>query len=112
MSSGNVRQALELQWIVQPLLATATIVARMSIAILLIRLFLTKQMMKWFLIVITILNILIEIPALVLIFAQCSPSRKLWDDRVTGGHCINSNIQKNVALMKICQSTPKSFENA
>lgn len=110
LSPANASHALELQWIFQPLQVAATIIARVSIAILLIRLFPTKKSMKWFLIVLTGLNVAVGIPGITLIFTQCTPSRKLWDHTVAGGYCIDPNIQKSVALLKACKlSLPAVF---
>lgn len=103
LSSENARRALEFQWIYQPVLVASTIISRISVAILVIRLFPTKIALKRFLITLTAFNAVIGILALTMIFTQCAPSRKLWDDKVAG-HCISGNVQRDLAIFKACKS--------
>ncbi|CAD6594347.1 MAG: hypothetical protein ASARMPREDX12_008697 [Alectoria sarmentosa] len=99
LSPESARQALEFLWIYQPVQVTSTIIARISVAIFVIRLFPTKKAMKKFLITLTTFNAAVGIAGFTLIFTQCSPPQKLWNDKVEG-HCINSDIQRDMAMFK------------
>lgn len=107
LSIPNAEKALELYWIYQPLQVTATTIARVSVAIFIIRLFPTKLVMKRFLIILTAINAIVGIVGFTLIFTQCTPSRKLWVTNMPG-HCSSPDIQKDVALLKageyLCQN--------
>lgn len=103
LSPESARQALEFLWIYQPVQVTSTIIARISVAIFVIRLFPTKKAMKRFLIALTTFNAAVGIVGFTLIFTQCSPPQKLWNDKVEG-HCINSDIQRDMAMFKACES--------
>ncbi|CAD6579774.1 MAG: hypothetical protein ASARMPRED_009244 [Alectoria sarmentosa] len=99
LSPESARQALEFLWIYQPVQVTSTIIARISVAIFVIRLFPSKKAMKKFLITLTTFNAAVGIAGFTLIFTQCSPPQKLWNDKVEG-HCINSDIQRDMAMFK------------
>ena len=99
LSITNAEKALELQWIYQPLQVTATTISRVSVAIFIIRLFPTKQLMKRFLIVLTAVNAIVGIVGFTLIFTQCTPWRKLWMTN-TPGYCSSPEIQKEIVLLK------------
>ena len=105
LSPDNVRMALMLQWAYQPLQVISGIIARFSISILLIRLFPSKRIMKWFLIILAAFNALVGAIALILIFTQCTPTAKLWDHGITGGHCVDGSIHRNLAMFKGSKSS-------
>lgn len=108
LNPENASRALEFQWIYQPVQVTSTIISRISVAILVIRLFPTKMALRKFLIILTAFNAVVGILAFTVIFTQCSPSRKLWDDKVAG-HCISSNVQRDLAIFKACKSIIKEY---
>ena len=109
LSPENALKALEFQWIFQPVQVVSGIFSRVSVAIMVIRLFPSKKALKNFLIALTALNVIVGVSGLVLIFTQCTPSRKLWDQSVTG-HCLDSNIQKDLAIFKACEYYPKDVD--
>ncbi|RYP58492.1 hypothetical protein DL769_008935 [Monosporascus sp. CRB-8-3] len=56
-----------------------TIIARISIAVLLVRLFGSKKWLKWFLVVYTVLQTVVAIVFLIILFSSARPVEGLWN---------------------------------
>ena len=84
--------------IAQPLLVMGLNTARISITILLIRLFPTKAGLRTFLIWITIMNCVSTIIPIVFPFT-CHPVQKQWKPSLEGS-CPNPRIQVGFAILK------------
>ena len=96
--SQNLVPALMYHWIAQPFLVTGILVARISITVLLIRLFPTKELLRRFLIVITVINTVSTVIPVTLIFA-CTPVQRQWDESLPG-HCVSPHLQAAFAITK------------
>ncbi|KAI1352256.1 hypothetical protein F5Y01DRAFT_313998 [Xylaria sp. FL0043] len=79
-----------------------TVLARVSITVLLIRLFGNKRWLKWYLIFWTTFQSLATIALLIIIFVQCSPVEGLWDPSIPARRW-NPNIELYLAFFS--QST-------
>ena len=90
-------QAVKYAWIAQMPIVLALTVARISIAAFLLRLFAANKWLKWFLIVMTIVNTIFAILPLIMIFTQCTPVEALWDPPV--GQCWDPKIQRDFAVV-------------
>ncbi|CAD6592398.1 MAG: hypothetical protein ASARMPREDX12_006066 [Alectoria sarmentosa] len=93
----NVVQAVKYAWIAQMPIVLALTIARVSIAAFLLRLFAANKWLKWFLLVMTLVNTIFAILPLIMIFAQCTPVTALWDPPT--GHCWNPKIQRDFAVV-------------
>ena len=100
--SRDLVNALMYQWITQPFLVTGLMSARISITVLLIRLFPTKTQLRRFLIGITIVNAISTVLPLVLIFT-CTPVQAQWNESLHG-HCVNPQLQVGFAIAKAGES--------
>ena len=99
----NVVQAVKYAWIAQMPIVLALTIARVSIAAFLLRLFAANKWLKWFLLVMTLVNTIFAILPLIMIFAQCTPVTALWDPPT--GHCWNPKIQRDFAVVSSGQSS-------
>ncbi|OTA89153.1 hypothetical protein M434DRAFT_79747 [Hypoxylon sp. CO27-5] len=59
-----------------------TIIARISIAVLLVRLFGNKTWLKWFLIIFSVIQSILSIMFLVIVFCSVSPVEALWNQLI------------------------------
>lgn len=59
-----------------------SVLARISITILLIRIFGSKQWLKWYLIIFTAISTVAILVYLINVYAQVSPIQGLWDYRI------------------------------
>ena len=86
-----------------------SIVARISAAILLIRIFGTKTWFKWFLIVFTVLQTIAGVSAIVTTWTQAQPLESLWNPTITPIVDQNStlrNILVDIAYCKVFMRGP------
>ena len=97
-------QAIKYAWIAQMPIVLALTMARISIAAFLLRLFAARKWLKWFLIVMTIINTIFAIVPLVMIFSQCSPVNALWNPPI--GHCWDPKIQRDFAVVSSGKISP------
>ena len=80
----------------------STSLARISVAILLWRLFGIKAWFRWYLYVMTALLTAVALTVLVVWGAQCRPINALWGP-APGGSCWNPNIQLAITQVFQCQ---------
>ncbi|SLM40375.1 hypothetical protein LPUS_11156 [Lasallia pustulata] len=112
LSPSDVRYALEFQWVYQAFVVFSLTLSRVSVSILLIRLFPRKTYMKWTLIILAAVNAIAAVLGVTLIFTQCSPTQKLWDHGIKGGHCISPSVQKDIGLWKASLSAASDLLTA
>jgi len=82
LSLPDLTHALKFAWISQIPLVLSKSTSRISIGILLLRLFSVHKWLKWFVIITLILNTFICIVALVMVFVQTTPVTALWDSQL------------------------------
>ena len=91
-----------LKWsVVSQLLTVLTLqIARISIAIFLIRIFSKLAWMRRFLYITTTINTCAAVAAVIVQFTQCTPGRRVWD-RSVAGHCLSPNVSRDLEVF-IC----------
>ena len=94
--------ALLWQWIAQPIELTAMMLGRISICVMLIRLFPTKIWLARFLVTITALGVVFTVLPSAMIFS-CRPVQAMWDESLDGW-CPDPKIQVSFALTKAGES--------
>ncbi len=99
LSLPDLIHALKFAWISQIPLVLSKSTSRISIGILLLRLFSVHKWLKWFVIITLILNTSICIVALVMVFVQTTPVAALWDPQLAPtAKSWNPVIQRNSAV--------------
>lgn len=86
----------------------ASITARISASILLIRIFGTKLWFKWYLIVLTSIQTVVGILALVLFATELTPIEAKWDPTVPHVRHFGPEVPTNVATTTAGKSIPFS----
>lgn len=86
-------------WISTPFSNVVSVIARISITILLIRIFGTRRWYKWSMIILTGLVAVLGVTNIILIWAMCSPPEALWDKSIPGFKCLDSHIQQYLTLV-------------
>ncbi|MCJ1311799.1 hypothetical protein MMC25_005472 [Agyrium rufum] len=76
----------------------ASIVARISIAVLLLRLFNRKEWFRWYIYVVTAAQTLVECLLIIVIWAQCKPVEALWNQAIPH-KCWNPKIETDIAYL-------------
>jgi hypothetical protein len=76
----------------------ASITARISIAILLVRLFGVKTWFRWYIYIITASQTIVEILFIIAIWAQCKPVEAIWNP-IVSHTCWNPIIQKTLGYL-------------
>ena len=79
LSFDEIVNALKWVWLGTFPGLLVTIIARVSIAILLVRIFGTKRLLKWYLIIFTTLTSIATLVLLIIIWVQVSPIQGLWN---------------------------------
>ena len=98
-------RALKFAWIAQIPAVLSKSVSRISIGILILRLFSVHKWLVWFVIIVLILNTSICILALMMVFLQCTPVAALWNPLLAPtAKCWNPVIQRNFAVASSGQS--------
>ena len=98
LSEDALSQILKTNWESQTPGILASIVARISIAVLLCRLFGSRIWLRWYLYVVTALQTVAECLVIIVIWAQCKPVTALWT--FTGSRdCWNPVIEKAIAFL-------------
>lgn len=92
-------QAVKLNWISQPFTIFSCGVGKISIAFLLLRIMAKNKYREWFLYVLITLLVAINAICVAFIFAQCSPTRKLWEQSISGS-CLKPYIQQDVGFFQ------------
>ncbi|KAK5635873.1 hypothetical protein RRF57_011585 [Xylaria bambusicola] len=87
-------------WISTPFSNVVSVVARISITILLVRIFgSTRRWYKWSMIALTGIVAVLGVTNIILIWAMCSPPEALWDKSIVGFKCLDSHIQQYLTLV-------------
>lgn len=86
-----------------------SILARVSIVILLVRIFGKRTWFKWFLYVTCVAQTCLAISLIPVAMAQCTPVQGLWNPTI-GAVCWNPHIQQNLGYAVQCKSFPHSSE--
>ncbi|TRX90417.1 hypothetical protein FHL15_008782 [Xylaria flabelliformis] len=89
-------------WISTTPAIVVSIVARISAAILLFRIFRSVSWFKWFIIVFTTLQTIIGIVSIIAIYTQAEPIQALWDPTVTPTRVRDSRFKD--AIVNVAQS--------
>lgn len=95
----------KLNWLGQPFAIIAIGLAKVSVALLLLRLIGPKP--RWprhFLYFTMISSMIISIIAIIVTFVQCSPSKALWEPTISH-HCWNPHIQLRLAIFNASRFT-------
>ncbi|KAK7737855.1 hypothetical protein SLS62_011422, partial [Diatrype stigma] len=82
----NLIDLLKWSWFSNPLAILVSVTARVSIAILLVRIFGIRTWFKWFMIVFTSMVVIIGILNIVIVWFQAHPVQALWDFRIPVPH--------------------------
>ena len=72
-------------------------IARISIAIFLYRIFSKRIWFRRFLYIMTAINTIAAVVALIVQYAQCRPMRRLWDRNVAG-ECLSPAISRDLEV--------------
>ena len=94
-------KALKLFWLSQAFVIPAVTIGKISVAFFILRLSTTKWH-RWFLQTVNVTLIIINIPLIVLTYAQCQPAGLLWDQTLKGS-CWNPKYQGTFALFQGCK---------
>ena len=76
-------KATKLDWISQAFVISAVTTGKISVAFLILRISNTKWH-TWFLHTINVILVIINVPVIVLTYAQCKPAALLWDPSLHG----------------------------
>ncbi|MCJ1432482.1 hypothetical protein MMC27_001839 [Xylographa pallens] len=80
----------------------ASITARISICVLMLKLFATKKWFMWYLYIITVLQTIAEILVIVFVWAMCTPVQALWTPELIesgAAQCWNPAIEQDAAYL-------------
>lgn len=80
----NLIQVMKYNFISGPTAILVSITARISIAILLVRLFGVRVWFKWFMIIFTTLQSVVGVAEIIIILAQANPIEGLWNPSLPG----------------------------
>ena len=76
-------EALKIDWLSQAVVISALTTGKISVSLFLLRLSNTKWH-KWFLRTVNVTLIFINVPLVILTYAQCQPAGLLWDSTIEG----------------------------
>lgn len=99
----NLVNALKWTWVSATFGILVSILARISITILLARLFGVNRPFKWFLYIFTTLQSIVATVLIIIIWVQVDPLEGLWDPRVTARRW-DPTIQQYTAYLSQCKS--------
>jgi len=99
------RQTSKWGWISATPSIMTSCIARISIAILLVRIFSIRRWLKWYLIVFTSLLTVMSILSIIFLTAQCTPWSGLWDRTIPAKRW-NPLIYAYTALATQCKFGP------
>ncbi|KAL8960233.1 MAG: hypothetical protein Q9183_005503, partial [Haloplaca sp. 2 TL-2023] len=94
----NAVKATRLDWLAQAFVITALTIGKISVAFFILRLSNTRWH-TWFLHTVNVTLIIINIPLIVLTYAQCKPAALLWDPSLTG-YCWDPIHQGTFAIFQ------------
>lgn len=92
-------------WIIAPAVYAVSILARISIAILLVRIFSVKRWFKNYLIIFTVIQTLTGLTVVVMTFGQSQPYEVYWNPTLPGGKKWDRRIYNYTAVIYICESS-------
>lgn len=102
LSFDQLVSILKWMWISSTFSILASTIARISIAVLLIRLFGLHLWLKWFLIVFTAIQSIGGFLIILFVWVQVKPVEGLWNPLLPATRW-NPDIQKNAAIVGQCQ---------
>ena len=113
LTAEQLINTLKWDWISTTPSILVSILARISITILLIRLFGNKIWFKKFLIICTALQSTVGIVLIVVVWTQCRPVQALWNPTVPASR-LNPALQQDLAYLVQCSETsiPKPYLNS
>ena len=95
--------AVKYDWISHAFAIAATGLGKVAFALFLLRIIAANnRAQKWFLHGYNILLIAVNIPLIVITYAQCSPTKALWDPTVEA-ECWNPKVQATYAVFQGCE---------
>lgn len=104
LSPEDASKALKMDWVTHAFILAATNLGKVSFAVFLLRIIpKSKKRMRWFLYGYNILLIAINIPLIILTYAQCNPVAGLWNPRI-GAKCLPPHIHDDYGLFQGCMS--------
>lgn len=98
LSHVSAVKALDIDWVSQLFVIAAQTIGKISVSFLILRLSTTKWH-RWFLQTINITLIIINIPLIPLIYAQCKPTALLWNPTLKGS-CWDPRYQGSLSLFQ------------
>ncbi|RYP46672.1 hypothetical protein DL768_007160 [Monosporascus sp. mg162] len=99
LSQDQFLTIMKWSWITFTPGTAVSVIARISIAILLVKLFGTKPWLKWFLIVFTVIQTMIGIAMIVTVWTQCRPVEAIWNRALAPtAKCLNPDIQLYISV--------------
>ena len=99
---------VKLSWISQSFAIFSCGTAKVSIALLILRIKAQGKFRKGFLYIIIAALTIINTVGVASIFFQCSPSKKLWDPSVSGS-CLDPHIQRDIGFAQASYSAFSDF---
>lgn len=103
ITPGELLQTRRWMWISSPIANSVSIFARLSIMILLIKIFgTTHRWFKWFLIVFSVIMVILGILSPIFLFAQVTPTAALWDVKVRGQYRFTPYVQYYTSFTLQC----------
>lgn len=101
--------AVKYDWISHAFAITATGLGKVAFALFLLRVIAANnKAQRWFLHGYNILLIAINIPLIIITYAQCSPTKALWDPSTVGAKCWDPKVQATYAVFQGCWFNPLS----
>lgn len=99
MTLDQIIAAEKWAFLTTPFSNVVSILARISITILLIRIFGNRKWFKWFLISFTAFQTVLGLLNIIVIWVQCTPVEAVWDFLVVGAKCWDKRIQQCLTLV-------------
>ena len=100
--------AVKMDWISQPFAIFSYGVGKISVALLLLRILPKNKTRERFLYVLIMLIVIIHTICVALIFAECSPARKLWEPSIKGS-CWKPYVIQDVGIFQSSFSAFSDF---
>ncbi|KAI1413640.1 hypothetical protein F5Y13DRAFT_198455 [Hypoxylon sp. FL1857] len=105
LTTLELMMVMKWSWVIAPAVHLIAIIARLSIAILLIHLFGAKRWFKGYLIIFTTIQSLVGLVVVIVALAQCQPYELCWNPSAHGVRW-NPKIYEWAAVVPICKSWP------
>lgn len=96
--------AIKYTQLAPPFSIISTTTGKVSIVLFLFRLMglSTTRGKKWFLYILTIVSVVLNVICIVFLLGFCMPAQRIWDKRVPG-HCMSLESQLVVGLLQACE---------